>query len=241
MIVRKHFEIGETAVTIVAEEELIWYAEQAIFERRAELVKFIERDPFFQLTFEPYDEPESAPEIVKRMCHAARIADVGPMAAVAGTIAGSAVQAMVDQGADHAIVDNGGDIALILREETPIGIYAGQSQFKGLAYLMPRTDGIYGVCTSSGTVGPSISLGAADAATVFAKNVSLADACATRLGNLVKDEREDTLGAAVKLVAGLDGVDGCVAMIGSKMAMRGRVPELVRCGETRSKVSEVQL
>ena len=241
MIVRRHFELGETAVTIVAEEELIWYAEQDIFERRSELVKFIDYDPFFQLTFEPYDEPESAPEIVKHMCAAARIADVGPMAAVAGAIGRSALMAMVERGADHAIIDNGGDIALILREETPIGIYAGQSDFKGLAYLMPPIDGIYGICTSSGTVGPSISLGRADAATVFAKDVAIADACATRLGNLVKDEREDTLGSAVRLVAELEGVDGCVAMIGSKMAMRGKVPELVRCGDTRSKVSEVKM
>lgn len=238
MIVRRHFEVGETAVTIVAEEELVWYAEQAIFQRRAELVKFIELDPFFQLTFEPYDEPESAPEIVKSMCRAARAADVGPMAAVAGAIAESAVLAMMDHGADHAIVDNGGDIAMVLREETAVGIYAGQSEFKGLAYLVPPTKGIYGICTSSGTVGPSISLGAADAATVFAKDVPLADACATRLGNLIKDEREDTLGAAVKLVAELEGVDGCVAMVGSKMAMRGKVPELVRAADTRSKVSE---
>jgi ApbE superfamily uncharacterized protein (UPF0280 family) len=238
MIVRKHFEVGETAVTIVAEEDLIWYAERAIFERREELVKFIEHDPFFQLTFEPYDEPESAPEIVKRMCRAARIADVGPMAAVAGAIAESAVQDMMDHGADHAIVDNGGDLAMVLREETSIGIYAGQSGFRGLAYLMPPTKGMYGVCTSSGTVGPSISLGISDAATVFAPDVALADACATRLGNLVKDDRDDTLGAAVKMVAELEGVDGCVAMVGSKMAMRGKVPELVRSADTRSKVSE---
>jgi uncharacterized protein len=238
MIVRRHFEVGETAVTIVAEEDLIWYAEQAIFDRRAELVKFIEKDPFFQLTFEPYDEPESAPEIVRRMCAAARAAEVGPMAAVAGAIAESAVREMADHGSDQAIVDNGGDIALLLREETPIGIYAGQSDFKGLAYLLPPTKGITGLCTSSGTVGPSISLGIADAATVFAENVALADACATRLGNLVKDEREDTLGAAVRLVADLNGVDGCVVMVGPKMAMRGTVPELVRCSDPRCKVSE---
>jgi ApbE superfamily uncharacterized protein (UPF0280 family) len=231
MIVREHFEIGETAVTIVAEPE-------HIFQARRDLQIFIATDPFFQLTFEPYQAPADAPPIVGRMCRAATVAGVGPMAAVAGAIAEAAVKAMVDHGARHAIVDNGGDIALILSEETAVGIYAGQSDFRGLAYLLPPTDGIYGVCTSSGTVGPSISLGRADAATVFAKDVALADACATALGNLVVDEDEETLGEAVQRIGSFPGVDGCVAMIGSHMAMRGNVPEMVRCTDPRCKVSE---
>lgn len=238
MIVRRHFEVGETAVTIVAEEELIEYAERSIFESRDEIIRFIARDPFFQITFGPYDEPESSPGIVKRMCDAARTANVGPMAAVAGAIAEAALMAMIEQGADHALVDNGGDIALVLREETAIGIYAGNSAFKGLAYLMPPSKGPYGICTSSGTVGPSISLGVSDAATVFARNVTLADACATMLGNLVKDEKEDTLGNAVRAVSELEGIDGCVAMVGANLAMRGKVPELVKCNDPRCKVSE---
>jgi hypothetical protein len=238
MIVRRHFEVGETAVTIVAEEELISYAKRSIFDSRQEIMSFIERDGFFKITFDPYDEPESAPAIIRRMCDAARAANVGPMAAVAGTIAEAAVQAMVEQGADHAIVDNGGDLALILNKETAVGIFAGASSFKGLAYMVAPTDGIYGICTSSGMVGPSISLGASDAATVFAKDVSLADACATALGNLVTSDAEEVLGKAVGTISDIDGVDGCVAMIGERMAMRGKVPDLVRCDDTRCKVSE---
>jgi ApbE superfamily uncharacterized protein (UPF0280 family) len=238
MIVREHFEIGETAVTIVAEPEHIVHAKEAIFQARRDLQLFMSTDPFFQITFEPYQAPADAPPIVRRMCGAATVAGVGPMAAVAGAIAEAAVQAMVDHGARHGIVDNGGDLALMLSEETPVGIYAGQSDFQGFAYLLPPTDGIYGVCTSSGTVGPSISLGRADAATVFARDVALADACATALGNLVVDEDEETLGEAVQLIGSFPGVDGCVVMIGPHMAMRGLVPEMVRCTDPRCKVSE---
>ena len=160
------------------------------------------------------------------------------MAAVAGAIAQHAVRAMRENGAMHIILDNGGDIALLTEEETAVGIYAGQSAFRGLAYLIPATHGIYGICTSSGTVGPSISLGKADAATVFAADVALADACATALGNLVVDEDEDTLGEAVERIGSLPGVDGCVVMIGEHMAMRGKVPEMMRCTDPRYKVSE---
>jgi hypothetical protein len=160
------------------------------------------------------------------------------MAAVAGAIAEVALLAMVKEGAKHAIVDNGGDIALRLREETTIGIYPGASMFQGYGYLVPPTSGSYGICTSSGTVGPSISLGIADAATVFADDVALADACATALGNLVVATDEDLLEDAVKLISNLPGVDGCAIMVGGMMAMRGKVPELVRCTDVRCKVSE---
>ncbi len=238
MIVREHFELGETAVTIVADAEHIEHAQRAIFEARRDLQSFIASDPFFQLTFEPYRAPNDAPAIVKEMCRAATVAGVGPMAAVAGAIAQHAVRAMREKGARHAILDNGGDIALLTEEETAVGIYAGQSAFLGLAYLVPATHGIYGICTSSGTVGPSISLGKADAATVFAADVALADACATALGNLVVDEDEETLGEAVERIGSLPGVDGCVVMIGEHMAMRGKVPEMMRCTDPRCKVSE---
>jgi len=238
MIVRRHFEAGETAVTIVAEEELIQYAKRSIFDSRNDITAFIERDEFFKVTFDPYDEPESAPAIVKRMCDAARTANVGPMAAVAGAIGETAVQAMMDHGADHAIIDNGGDIAMVLNKDTAIGIFAGTSSFKGLAYMMKPTEGIYGVCTSSGRVGPSISLGISDAATVFAKNVALADACATALGNLVTSSEEKVLEKAVASISVLNGVDGCVAMIDDKMAMGGKVPDLVPSKDSRCRVSE---
>ncbi len=65
MIVREHFELGETAVTIVAEAEHIKHAQRAIFEARRDLQSFIVSDPFFQLTFEPYRAPSDAPAIVK--------------------------------------------------------------------------------------------------------------------------------------------------------------------------------
>ncbi|GAG59169.1 unnamed protein product [marine sediment metagenome] len=45
-----------------------------------------------------------------------------------------------------------------------------------------------GIGTSSATVGHAISLGQSDAVTVFAKNAVLADAAATKVGNVVKGE-----------------------------------------------------
>ena len=61
---------------------------------RQELERYISRDPFFKTTFEPY-VPDSSDLTVTRMAKATAHAGVGPMAAVAGTIALAGVEAMV--------------------------------------------------------------------------------------------------------------------------------------------------
>jgi ApbE superfamily uncharacterized protein (UPF0280 family) len=187
---REHFQLKETIVTIVADKEShISKAKESIRLNRKVLERFIAFDPFFRSTLEPYDCPENAPEVVKRMIVAGNSMGIGPMSAVAGTIAAMAVESMVDAGATFAIVDNGGDIALINDRPVIIGVYAGTSPVKDLGFRVTVHDHITGICTSSGTVGPSISFGMADAAIVFSDDVSLADAAATALGMQHAEEK----------------------------------------------------
>lgn len=237
---RKHFEVGETAVTIIAGEDLVPVAEASIFRSRETLQRFIQRDPLFQLTLEPYDPPEDADPLVRRMCDAARAAGVGPMAAVAGAIAERAVLDMRDAGAEQAIVDNGGDVALLLKEGANVGLYAGD-RIKGIGFAAPPRDGVFGICTSSATIGPSISFGITDAATVISGNVALADACATRLGNLVTTRSEEALRAALDDVTSIEGVEGALVVVEDLMAMKGRLPPLVRMECERSKIARIEL
>jgi uncharacterized protein len=241
MIVREHFELRETAVTIVADERYVPEAKRSIFESRETLEQFIADDPFFRSTLEPYREGKDAPPLVKRMCDAARAANVGPMAAVAGAVAEAAVEAMRSAGAVHALVDNGGDIAMVLGREADIGIYAGGSRFSELAFRFQPVDRIMGICTSSATVGPSISFGIADAAIVVSENVALADACASMLGNLVTSEDEGTMRGAVEKVAGVKGVTGCAAIVGDMIAMKGTLPRLVRAKGNFDQASRILL
>ena len=65
------------------------------------------------------------------------------------------------------------------------------------------------ICSSSGTMGHSLSLGRCDLATVFARDASLADAAATLAGNLVS--REEDLEPAVNRVLAIEGIQGCLA------------------------------
>ena len=50
--------------------------------------------------------------------------------------------------------------------------------------------GKMGICTSAGTVGPSLSFGKADAVVVVCEDVLLADAFATAFGNKVKSPND---------------------------------------------------
>ncbi|HRW31908.1 MAG TPA: UPF0280 family protein, partial [Methanothrix sp.] len=105
-ILHEHFRLKETIVTISArEKEHMDAARASIAEQRCYLEEFIENDPFFRITLEPYDlQANDAPDIVKQMIESSAIIGVGPMACVAGAIAGFAVQAMIDDGATYAIV-----------------------------------------------------------------------------------------------------------------------------------------
>lgn len=222
-----HYRFKETIVTIGADsEDIIETARTSIRYQRSLLEGFIRSDPFFQITLEPYEVLSSAPEIIRRMAHAGEGAGIGPMGAVAGTIAALAVEAMIDSGASYAFVDNGGDIALITDKPITVGIYTGCSSIQDLAlYVQPGRD-IIGICTSSGTVGPSISFGNAEAAVVVSHDVSLADAAATALGNAVNDV--DELEDCFDMIKGIKGINGALIVKKDRFAVWGDLPRIVR-------------
>jgi len=229
-ILREHFQLKETIVTISAREQChIEAAKRSIREQRKLLEDFIRTDPFFVITLEPYDlqadDEDCAPEIVKQMVKCSAVFGIGPMAAVAGVIAKYAVQAMMEAGATYAVVDNGGDISLLNDEPIIVGIYAGASPIRDLAFELPGRSTPIGIATSSGTVGPSISFGCADAATVISQDPDLADAAATTLGNAVQAN-----GPLEECFRAIDrpGIDGALVIRGEEMALWGELPKLRR-------------
>lgn len=178
---RFRFAYKETIVTILAESEDFYEtAVKAILEARSEIETFAILNPLFLISYEPIEC--NAAGVVQRMCNAAKLAKVGPMASVAGAIADYVVEKMVEKGAKFAVVDNGGDISISTDRELRVGIYP-----TNLAFVIPPGRRI-GICTSSGKIGPSVSFGFADCATVIAENACIADAFATALGNRVKED-----------------------------------------------------
>lgn len=226
-LIKERFQLRQTIVTITAQErDQIEAAKEEIAFQRALLEEFIRDDPFFVLTLEPYDRAiDGAPKIVREMVKASAAVGIGPMSSVAGTIARFALEAMIMAGATHAIVDNGGDVAFVCDRTVLMGIYAGPSPLKNLAFEIPPRDRPLGICTSSGTVGPSISFGYADAAVVVSEDLSLADAAATALGNAVGEV--SPLAEAFDVV-NRPGISGAVVIRDEEMALWGELPPLKR-------------
>jgi uncharacterized protein len=222
-MIREPFHFRETFATILADDPAhVRAAKSGMMAARQVLEAYIARDPFFAATFEPY-EPDSDEPVITRMADAARRAGVGPMAAVAGTIAWAGVETMQEAGALFGVIDNGGDIALVADRPVRVGVHAGGAALSNrVAFVVPPHEQVMGICTSSATVGPSISFGVADAVTVFACNAALSDAWATAVCNEIRPDQRSVLD---RIDAG--EVDGVFAIMGDTTVQWGRLPPLV--------------
>lgn len=159
-----------------------------IKELRTVLEQYIGTDPDFGKTFEPYPAEPNAPAIVKGMVRAAERANVGPMAAVAGAFSEAVGRHLLEKfNIQELVVENGGDIFLKIERPILMSVYAGNSPLsEKIGIEIQATDSPLGVCTSAGTVGPSVSFGQADAVMIACRNTALADAFATGFGNRIK-------------------------------------------------------
>ena len=195
-----------------------------IVRLRDVLEEYIARHGEFASSLKPVEPLDDAPEIVRRMAQAAGTVGVGPMAAVAGTVAQMSAETAGDA---EAIVENGGDVFLSARRRVTVGLYAGDGPLRdSLALSVPPEAMPLAVCSSSGVMGHSLSLGKCDLACVVSRDASLGDAAATHAANLVKTP--DDIAAALEQIAAIDGVDGVLMVQGDRIGMAGDLPPLVR-------------
>ncbi|MGD9949920.1 MAG: UPF0280 family protein [Desulfobulbus sp.] len=200
---------------------------RAVVDHRRRLERYIGRQPEFQTSLVPVVLLEDAPEAARRMAVAAEKTGLGPMAAVAGTLAQLGVEAAMAAGLPEAIVENGGDIYIHANEAVTIGLYAGDNAIAGrLAFRLQPQRLPLALCSSSSKMGHSLSLGRCDLATVIAKEAALADAAVTLVCNLIKSERDLT--PVLNDVGRIDGIEGIFAVHSGKVGMWGDLPDLVR-------------
>ena len=196
-------------------------ARQAVMAVRSQLEQYILNDEKFMRALKPHPAQPGAPAIVLSMAKAGRAAGTGPMAAVAGAIA-QHVGEYLARRTREVIVENGGDIFIRTERERRIGIFAGPSPFTNrLALEIEPHRTPLGICTSSGTVGHSLSLGCADAMVVLAPSAALADAVATAAGNLVHNESD--LQQAVDFAMEVKAITGALAIKNDKLAAAGHI------------------
>ncbi|MGZ7069222.1 MAG: UPF0280 family protein [Methanobacterium sp.] len=228
-MITERIQIDETNILLKTD---LWNHEldRFILKQRMELIDYIRKNREFLISFEPLKIDE-APFIVKKMAGAGEIAEVGPMAAVAGTISELSMNYLLNKGAKFAIVENGGDITLKTNKDVIMGLYAGNSSLSGqIGFKIKNKKTPMGICTSSGTVGHSISLGRADSVTVFADEASIADALATSIANEANgDSDQDAVQSC------LDRADdfktyfrGVMIIVGESAGTIGKIPELMK-------------
>ena len=223
-------QIQETDLHILATRDVKERATELVIQYRLQLENYIVKHPLFLATLDPLPLDFLAPPLVREMLVAGQKAGVGPMAAVAGAMAEFVGKALAAEGVEEIIVENGGDIYVQRLKGCTVAIFAGQSplSYKVGLRLLPSQMPV-GVCTSSGTVGHSLSFGKADAVTVVARSTALADAMATLLGNEVGITLSPKAGVerALAKAREIEGIEGAVVICGEVMGAMGAV-ELVR-------------
>lgn len=169
-------------------DEMVEFTKQKLITIRSQIESYIIQHPEFESSFYPIKIQSNATEIILTMAKAAEKANTGPMAAVAGAISEYLANEIQNEYAIEEIaIENGGDLYLSLKRNMVLSVYAGTSPLSGkIGIEIPAKETPLGVCTSAGTVGPSVSFGKADAVVVACKNTATADTYATAIGNKVK-------------------------------------------------------
>jgi hypothetical protein len=227
----EHLARGLTSFTLTYKETDLWIAAQRDLSKEAlevvrrirkELDEFISKCPSFLHSLSPIEMPKDAPLIALKMAEASKKVGVGPMASVAGAFAEAVGRELLKKSRE-VIVENGGDIFLSTKKGRLVAVFAGDSPLSGRIALK-ISPGEVGVCTSSGTVGHSLSFGKADAVVVVSPDTLLADAAATALGNRVRSEED--IEEALRFAQEIPGIKGVVVVKGEKLGAWGEI-ELV--------------
>jgi uncharacterized protein len=223
-------KIQQTDLHILASADIRTEVRELIFQYRSHLESYLNTHPNFRNSLSPQPNDPLAPPIIKKMLAAGKSCEVGPMAAVAGAIAEMVGETILGQGkCSELIIENGGDIFLAREKDIISSIFAGNSPISNqIGIKIPKEIMPTGLCTSSGTVGHSLSLGDADSVTVLAKSTALADAAATRLGNEMKPGI--SIDSVLNLGMSFAGVDGIVIIVGEKFGACGKI-ELISVKE----------
>jgi len=213
--------VRETDLFILAEKNFQEEAKRATLNCRAALEEYIEQNPAFLTSLQPLPDDHEAPAIVASMIQASRKANVGPMAAVAGAVAEFVGLELLNL-SKQVIVENGGDIFLSSSKKRMVRIFAGKSPFSNRIALEIEPEwSPLGVCTSSGTVGHSLSFGKADAVVIISPSAILADAAATAVGNAVQTKAD--IDQALALAEAIEGVEGAIIIKDNRAGFWGKV------------------
>jgi ApbE superfamily uncharacterized protein (UPF0280 family) len=224
-LVSFHVAVKQTDLWVSAESNLEQATRDLVFDCRQKLESYISTHPEFATSLAPWPDDPYAPSMVKEMIGVTRDLGVGPMASVAGAIAQYVADGLTEF-TGQVIVENGGDIFIRGGRPVTVAILAGKSPLnERFGLLIPERQMPLGVCTSSATVGHSLSMGIADAACILSSSGALADGAATAVGNRIR--KKSDLEKVGKWSSRIKGIIGGVLIVDDRMATWGDI-ELVK-------------
>lgn len=214
--------IEETDLWIAARSDLSSGISDHVRLLRGQIRAYAAIYPDFLTALTPQQFRPNAPEIVRRMCQAAQFTGVGPMAAVAGTIAQMTAEHF-QQISPDILVENGGDTYLCSTQDRHIGILSIPAEETRLCVYVAAEEFPCSFCASSARIGHSLSFGNADLVVVRSKDAALADAAATALANRLKspEDMDAVLKKAREWVT--VGVDGIFAQCAGRIGVWGNM------------------
>jgi len=219
-LITYHVKVKESDLLILTPNPRPKEALETLLKTRMALEAYLDLHPSFAPSLVPVEVESGAPEVVIKMAQAAKATGVGPMAAVAGAIAQTVGEALA-QWEEEVVVENGGDIYMKTKQPRTVALYAGDSPLSMKVGLqVPGGKGL-GICTSSGRLGHSLSLGRAHSVTVVAPEAALADAAATALANLIKEPPH--ISKALEMATEIKGLTGVVAICEDKLGAWGKI------------------
>ncbi len=233
---RAHFVIGEADLTVVSDlPQATKQAQELAQALLKDLTRFVDKHPVFRDSFEPTNfttnEP-GAPRVAQIMEEVTKPFGIGPMAAVAGAIADLIFAQLQPLHPQMLLVEDGGEMIVQSAEPVTVGLYAGLAALGGtVGFEIDPQDMPIGIATSSATVSHAISLGQADAATIFAKNAAVADAAATFFcNNVTGNDIPQSIQRSLAFLPDFKecGVRGAFIVRESHVGTAGKVPRLVK-------------
>ena len=227
---KTEINIGETHIRLTSDVNEI-NLKHYIRSIRNDLKNYIALNPDFLISLNPIDvKYDDLDLIVQTMIKSSNIAQVGPMACVAGTISQLSLNYLIKHGSKYSIVENGGDIAVINDRKVLCGIYSNNNILGNeIAFEIKKRKRPLGICTSSGKIGHSISFGDADSVTVISNSSSLGDGLATKIANSVYgDVGEDKVNSALSVADEFrEFFDGVLVICDEYVGSVGRLPKIV--------------
>lgn len=239
----RNWKLKETSLHIKADSEAAIEAGiEAGKKARRKLERYVSRNPNFRNSLDPVTiDKDNIPKIVDTMARASKHVGIGPFSAVAGTISEIVATGGKKTGVDNVLVDNGGDIFIYGDKSYRVGIYAGESEIsEKLAFRLEADELPVAVCSSSGSVGHSVSFGEADVVTTVGKDASIADSAATAIANAVKgSDPESAVENGIEKAKKIPRIDGSLISYGSQVGTVGDLPEIISIRSDNPRKSDI--